>query len=136
MDPEREVADGEAVEGEPFEGEPFEGEPAEVVEGEPAGAGSEEELPVVVEARVLERRARPLTRGPAPSVTTAVAAATGFVAGAATFALLRRYGGRAAARAAVREPDPVGESVEQWRRPYRQTTTYLVQVRTIERRVE
>lgn len=114
----------------------------EPVDGEPVDCG--EELPVVVEARVLERRAKPLARGPAPAVTTAVAAATGFVAGAATFALLRRYGGRAG-----RELDAsLGDSVEQLRRSPRQTTTYLVrsaflgngdqlvQVQAIERRAE
>ena len=102
------------------EGEPIEGELVD----------SSEELPVVVEARVLERRARPVTRGPVPAVTTAVAAATGFVAGAATLALLRRYAGRTA-----RELDSIGDSVEQLRHPSR-TTTYLVQVRTIERHAE
>lgn len=97
----------------------------------PEPVDSSEALPVVVEARVLERRTKPPARGPAPAVATAVAAATGFVAGAATLALLRRYGGRTA-----RELDSLGENVEQLRRPSRQTTTYLVQVRAIERHVE
>jgi hypothetical protein len=109
-------------------------ESEQLVDGEPVDAETPDcgqELPVVVEARVLERRTKPPARGGVPAVSTAVAAATGFVAGAATLALLRHYSGRAS-----RELDSIGESVEQLRRPSRQTTTYVVQVRTIERHVE
>jgi len=96
----------------------------ELVEGELVTP--EDELPVLVEARVVER-----PRNSVPVVQTAVAAATGFVAGAATLALLRRYGGRLA-----REAEVLGESLEQARHPPRQTTTYLVQVRAVERHFE
>jgi hypothetical protein len=51
-------------------------------------------LPVLAEVRTIERT------GPAslPAVQAAAAAATGFVAGAATIALIRRRGARKAAR--------------------------------------
>ncbi len=59
-----------------------------------------------------------------PAVQTAVAAATGFVAGAATMALLRRYGQgrleRVTAPAAALEPQRPG-----------QARTYVVQVRQL-----
>lgn len=98
----------------------------ELLEGELIAPG--DELPVVVQARVVEQ---PPARSSMPVVQTAVAAATGFVAGAATLALLRRYGGRLA-----RDAEALAESLEQAGRPSRQTTTYLVQVRAIERRGE
>ena len=97
----------------------------ELVEGELVAP--EDELPVLVEARVVERP----PRSSMPVVQTAVAAATGFVAGAATLALLRRYSGRLA-----REAEALGDSLDQVRRPSRQTTTYLVQVRAVERHFE
>lgn len=97
----------------------------ELVEGEVVAPG--DELPVLVEAHVVEQP----HRGSVPVVQTAVAVATGFVAGAATLALLRRYSGRLA-----REAETLGESLDQARRPPRQTTTYLVQVRAVARRVE
>jgi hypothetical protein len=78
--------------------EPFADEQApEVVasEGaEPGAAGPEEEvvdgLPVLAEVRTIERS------GPAslPAVQAAAAAATGFVAGAATIALIKRRSAR------------------------------------------
>jgi hypothetical protein len=83
---------------------------------------------VLLEARVVEQRS---PRSSLPVFQTAVAAATGFVAGAATLALLRRYGGRLG-----REAEGLGESLDQAHRPPRQTTTYLVQVRAVERHVE
>jgi hypothetical protein len=58
-----------------------------------------------------------------PGVQTAMAVATGFVAGAATMALLRRYGQarlEGAAAAAALEPPRLGQS-----------RTYLVQVRQL-----
>jgi hypothetical protein len=81
----------------------------------------------VVQARIVGRPAR----SPAPVVQTAVAAATGFVAGAATLALLRRYGGRLA-----REVDPFGERLDLARRPPRGATSYVIQVRAIARRID
>lgn len=97
----------------------------EIVEGELVAPG--DELPVVVEARVVERPAR----NAVPVMQTAVAATAGFVAGAATLALLRRYGARLA-----REAEVFGEGLEPARRGPRQTTTYLVQIRAIEHRVD
>ena len=98
----------------------------ELLEGELIAP--EDELPVLLEARVVEQ---PPQRSSVPVVHTAVAAATGFVAGAATFALLRRYGGRLA-----REAEALGETLDQARRPPRQVTTYLVSVRAVERHVD
>lgn len=98
----------------------------ELVEGELVD--SADELPVLIETRVIEQRP---PRTSVPVVHTAVAAATGFVAGAATLALLRRYGGRLA-----REAETLGESLDPVRRPPRQTTTYLVQIRAVERHFE
>jgi hypothetical protein len=78
--------------------EPFADEQAPEVavsEGaEPGAAGPEEEvvdgLPVLAEVRTIERS------GPAslPAVQAAAAAATGFVAGAATIALIKRRSAR------------------------------------------
>jgi hypothetical protein len=104
---------------------PFDAED-ELVEGELVDP--EDELPILFETRVVEQRS---SRSSLPVFQTAVAAATGFVAGAATLALLRRYGGRTA-----REAEGLGESLDQARRAPRQTTTYLVQVRAVERHVE
>jgi hypothetical protein len=65
---------------------------------DPASVEPEEEivdgLPVIAEVRTIERT------GPAslPAVQAAAAAATGFVAGAATIALIKRRGSRKAAR--------------------------------------
>ncbi len=96
----------------------------ELVEGEVVALG--DELPVLIEARVVEQP----ERGSVPVVQTAVAVATGFVAGAATVALLRRYSGRS-----PREAEALGESLDQVRRRSRQTT-YVVQVRAVERHAE
>ncbi len=67
--------------------------------------------------------ARPPVRVSAAGVQTAVAAATGFVAGAATMALLRRYGQARLERAAVPAPlePPRSASVR----------TYVVHVRQL-----
>jgi hypothetical protein len=53
-----------------------------------------EGLPVLAEVRAIE----PVSRSALPAVHAAVAAATGFVAGAATVALVRRHGARKLAR--------------------------------------
>jgi hypothetical protein len=63
------------------------------------------------------------SRAAQPAVQTAVAAATGFVAGAATMALLRRYGPARVERAApapAPEPQRIG-----------QVRTYVVHVRNL-----
>jgi hypothetical protein len=61
--------------------------------------GQEEEivdgLPVLAEVRAIE----PASPATLPAVQAAAAAATGFVAGAATIALLRRHSARKVARA-------------------------------------
>ena len=54
-------------------------------------------LPVLAEVRTLE----PVPVAAVPAVQTAAAAATGFVAGAATLALVRLISGRRTARARV-----------------------------------
>jgi hypothetical protein len=74
-------AEAEAVRTEPFVGDPE----AEVVDG----------LPVLAEVRTIEHP----SPGTLPAVQAAAAAATGFVAGAATVALVKR---RAARKQAVR----------------------------------
>jgi hypothetical protein len=68
-----------------FSGEAIlEGEPEETVDG----------LPVLAEVRPIERPAAAAL----PAVQAAAAAATGFVAGAATIALVRRHTSRKLAR--------------------------------------
>ena len=54
-------------------------------------------LPVLAEVRAIERASPVL-----PAVQAAAAAATGFVAGAATLALVRRHGARKLARVSPR----------------------------------
>ncbi len=67
-------------------------------DGEPAGVDSEEEVvdgfPVLAEVRTVER----VTAASLPAVQAAAAAATGFVAGAATVALVKRRNARKLAR--------------------------------------
>ncbi|MGO9819102.1 MAG: hypothetical protein ACLPTJ_00440 [Solirubrobacteraceae bacterium] len=63
----------------------------ELVEGEEVVDG----LPVLAEVRTLE----PSSPASLPAVQAAAAAATGFVAGAATIALFRRHSARRLARA-------------------------------------
>ncbi|HEY5190272.1 MAG TPA: hypothetical protein VII87_14650 [Solirubrobacteraceae bacterium] len=72
---------GSAADPEPIEAE-------EVVDG----------LPVLAEVRPLER----VTPAALPAVQAAAAAATGFVAGAATLALVRRHSARKSARVSAR----------------------------------
>lgn len=76
-------------------------------------------------ARPSERH---LTRVPTPALQTAAVAATGFVAGAATFALLRRYAGRAA-----REAELVADGLTRRGEPLplRRGGTYLVHIRPL-----
>jgi hypothetical protein len=61
-------------------------------------------LPVLAETRTLE----PAAVAALPAVQAAAAAATGFVAGAATLALLRRHSARRLARARLPRRGPVG----------------------------
>lgn len=76
-----------------------------------------EHLPAVVEARVIERSPTALV----PAVHAAAAAATGFVAGAATVALLKRLGGRRVVR--EQRLAPLGPG---------RTRTFLVHVRVLD----
>jgi hypothetical protein len=103
-------------------------EPIEVVDGEPVVEAHA--LPVVAEVREIT------VLPPAPSglgaVQAVAAAATGFVAGAATLALARRYGGRRLERlgrelaSGARRPD------EFWPRAGT-TRTYVVRVHVLGR---
>ena len=63
-------------------------------------------------------------RSAQPAMHTAVAAATGFVAGAATMALLRRYG-----QARIERAAPTTTALEPQRSP--QVRTYVVHVRQL-----
>jgi hypothetical protein len=81
-------------------------EPPAAVEGELVDA-----LPVLAEVRVVERTVPSVL----PAVQAAAAAATGFVAGAATIALFKRHSARKNARAKItnrRVPNglPIAES--------------------------
>jgi hypothetical protein len=82
MNEEPEIIIGEAV---------VAGEPEETVEG----------LPVLAQVRPIERAAPAAL----PAVQAAAAAATGFVAGAATLALVKRHSARKLARAQRRPID-------------------------------
>ncbi len=114
------IVEAELVEAELVDPELVE---AELIVGAAGGDG----LPVLASSRTLTRVIG------IPGVQAAAAAATGFVAGAATLALMRRYGLRRAAAAGVagrpgpvparpRSPDPVAAAGER---------TYLVRVRLI-----
>jgi hypothetical protein len=70
--------------------EPLGGEDEETVEG----------VPVLADVRPLERASPAVL----PAVQTAAAMATGFLAGAATFALVKRHSTRKAIRAARSAP--------------------------------
>jgi hypothetical protein len=74
------MSDETEIDGEALLGEP----PAETVDG----------LPVLADVRLLE----PASPTVLPAVQAAAAAATGFVAGAATIALVRRHSARKLAR--------------------------------------
>ena len=69
--------------------EEYEGTAEEIAEAAAPNGGA---LPVIAEVRALE----PARPGPPATVQAAAVAATGFVAGAATFAVVKRARGRAA----------------------------------------
>lgn len=97
----------------PFD-ETLEQEPEETVDG----------LPVLAEVYEIERAAPTVL----PTVQAAAVAATGFLAGAATMALMKRHAGRklAAAQGGALGGRRIGGA---W--PTGGTRTYLVQVRPI-----
>ncbi len=99
----------------------------EVVELGPADVVEEEALPAVVEARVVEP---PQESALVPVVQAAAAAATGFVAGAAALALVKRHSARRLARAQRRALTGWGPPGD-WR-----TRTYLVHVHVLGRSAE
>lgn len=96
----------------------------EVLDGEIVEV-SQTPIPVIAELRTVERAPSGWNAAP---VQTAVAAATGFIAGAATLALLRRYG---LTRSTTRELELTRE--DQLRRGGEQAParsgTYLVSIR-------
>ncbi len=104
--------------------EPADGE-TEVLDGEVVDG-----LPVLVgQAAELE----PAHWSARPTVQAAAAAATGFVAGAATLALMRRYGLRRVAR----EVNAVRDAIDpRWRSPFPPGPgqTYIVHVRVVQPR--
>jgi hypothetical protein len=97
-------------------------QPVDVVDGE---AEEIDGLPVLAEVRPIESTAPPVL----PTVQAAAAAATGFVAGAATVAFVRR---RAARRTAQAISSRIGTSG--W--PVAGTRTFLVHVHVIGRSAE
>jgi hypothetical protein len=97
----------------------------EIVEVEAADITEEEILPAVVEARVVERPSALV-----PGVQAVAAAATGFVAGAVTLALVRRHTERKLAHVQRR-------ALSGWRPPGEwNTRTYLVHVHVLGRPAE
>ena len=131
FEPEPELFEAE-VEVEPDAGEPDDAEDvadAEVVDD--AEAEVVDGLPVVVEARELA----PGRWSANPTVQAAAAAATGFVAGAATLALMRRYGVRRVARDLHGLRDSLDSAAVPWRTPagFGQAQTFIVQIRTVTR---
>jgi hypothetical protein len=97
--------------------------PEEVTEVEPSDPAAR--LPVVVEARVVDRAPTTVL----PAVQAAAAAATGFVAGAATLALVKRRSARKLAHTQRRA------QMSGWRTPaggpVASMRTYLVHVRVL-----
>jgi hypothetical protein len=89
----------------------------EVVEG----------LPVLADVRAIERA----TATSLPAVQAAAAAATGFVAGAATVALVRRHHSRKLARASRSVPRRAAEVL-----PIVATRTFLVDIHLLAKRGE
>ncbi|MGI8714157.1 MAG: hypothetical protein ACR2NR_13460 [Solirubrobacteraceae bacterium] len=91
-----------------------------------AAAGGLEEpvdgVPVLAEVRTLE----PTSPASLPVVQAAAVAATGFVAGAATLALVRRHNAHKLARARVRAPRRALEAL-----PIVGTRSFLVDVHLI-----
>jgi hypothetical protein len=97
----------------------------EIVELEAADIMEEETLPAVVEARVVERPSALV-----PAVQAVAAAATGFIAGAVTLALVRRHTERKLAHVQRR-------ALSGWRPPGEwNTRTYLVHVHVLGRPAE
>ena len=92
-------------------------EPQRPAEEELVDSETIDAIPVLAEVATIERT----SPGPLPAIQVAAVAATSFVAGAATVALLRRHVRREVARQ-VFEPGPPGA-----------TRTYLVNVRVISR---
>ena len=114
----QDVSDEFEIDGEPVDGQPV---PYETVDA----------LPVIAEVTTIERA--PVTI--LPVAQAAVVAATGFVAGAATFALLKRRGVRRLARRA-QELSDLREARDLVRSPWPAlphgcSQTYLVNVRVI-----
>ena len=111
------MLEGEVVEDDPvLEGDVVEEEPLDV-------------LPVIAEVRSIE----PVQPAPFPVLQAAAAAATGFVAGAATIALLRRHGARRLARDTreLRDATELARRAQGDRFRPGTTRTYLVNVRVI-----
>jgi hypothetical protein len=100
-------------------GQPALGEP-------PAAESSEEEtvdgLPVLAEVRTLERPSPAML----PAVQAAAAMATGFAAGAATIALVKRHSSRKLARAARGNPRRAVDML-----PVVGTRTFLIDIHLI-----
>jgi hypothetical protein len=87
------IVDAEVVE--EVDGPAADAEVAEALDGPAAGAEPTESVPVLSEVRTLAAPAPAML----PAVQAAAVAATGFVAGAATVALVRRHSARKLARA-------------------------------------
>lgn len=103
-------------------------EPIEVVDGE--AVVEAETLPVVAEVR--EVTVLPAAGGGLGAVQAVAAAATGFVAGAATLALARRYGGRRLERLSRELASGGRRPGEFWPTPGT-TRTYVVRVHVLGR---
>jgi hypothetical protein len=110
--------------------EVVEGEAEELTEAESQRELRSEELPAIAEVSSLERPSAPAV----PAVQAAALAATGFVAGAATAALIRRRNARRLGRSrangrmgARRSPEGI---------PVISTHTYLVRVQVLGRPAE
>lgn len=96
---------------------------AEVVDGEsPADAEVVDGVPVLAEVRTLERA----TPASLPAVQAAAAAGAGFVAGAATIALVKRRAARKAVRQGRSAPRRAAEML-----PIVATRSFLVDVHVI-----
>jgi hypothetical protein len=102
-----------------------------VLDAEAVDAEAIDALPVLAEVRTIERTQPSVI----PAVQAAAVAATGFVAGAATIALLRRHGMR---KLAAREALDLRGMRDAYRQPFDRlepgsTRTYLVNVRVVSR---
>jgi hypothetical protein len=99
----------------------------EIVEAEVVEAEAVDGLPVAVNSSSLS----PTRWSEHPTVQAAAAAATGFVAGAATLALMRRYGLRRVARQVQDVSEVIDPAGNRWRVPPGPGHTYLVHVRVV-----